>query len=65
MTFPTDYYGPFNVTKSNNRFFFKKTIADGDDFIQNTITPVANEIGSLNNEMKRVIIDKEHFSEPD
>ena len=63
--FLTGYNGTFNVTNSNNRFYFKKTITDGDDFIQTTIPPGAYEIESLNNEIRRIIIDEEHFSESD
>ena len=43
-------------------FYFKKTISD-DGFIQITIPPGAYEIESLNNEIKRIIIDKEYYTE--
>ena len=33
VTFLTGYNGIFNVTNSNNKFYFKKTIKD-EDFIQ-------------------------------
>ena len=63
VTFLTDYNGIFNVTNSNNKFYFKKTITDEDGFIQITIPPGAYEIESLNKEIKRMIIDEGHFSE--
>ena len=37
VTFLTGYNGIFNVTNSNKKFYFKKTKADGDDFIQISI----------------------------
>ena len=63
VTFLTGYNGIFNVTNSNNKFYFKKTITNEDRFIQITIPPGAYEIESLNNEIKRIIIDQEHFTE--
>ena len=63
ITFLTGYNGIFNVTNSNNRFYFKKTITNGDDFFQNTIPAGAYEFESLNNENKRIIIDEEHYTE--
>ena len=47
---------------SNNQFYFFKSISD-DDHIQITIPPGAYEIESLNNEIKRIIIDQEHYTE--
>ena len=57
VTFLTGYNGIFNVTNENNKFYFKKTISDDDGFIKITIPPGAYEIKSLNNEIKRIIID--------
>ena len=62
VTFLTGYNGIFNVTNENNKFCFKKTISD-DGFIKITIPPGAYEIESLNNEIKRIIIDEEHYTE--
>ena len=62
VTFLTGYNGIFNVTNSNNKFYFLKSITD-DDHIQITIPPGAYEIESLNNEIKRIIIDQEHYTE--
>ena len=63
VTFLTGYNGIFNVTNSFKKFYFKKTITDGDDFVQITIQPGADEIESLNNEIKKIFIDKGHHSE--
>ena len=52
VTVLTGFFGIFKVTNSNNKFYFKETITDGDDFIQITIPPGAYEIESLNNEIK-------------
>ena len=63
VTFLTGYNGIFNVTDKNNKFYFNKSITDKDGYIQITIPPGAYEIVSLNNEIKRNIIDEEHFTE--
>ena len=65
VTFLSVYNGIFNVTNSNNKFYFKKSITNRDDFIKIKIPPGAYEIESLNDEMKRIIIDEEHFTESD
>ena len=52
VAFLTGCNGVFNVTKSNIRFYFKKTNTDGDEFIQITIPQGAYEAESLNNEKK-------------
>ena len=62
VTFLTGYNGIFNVTTENNKFYFLKSITD-DDYIQITIPPGAYEIECLNNEIKRIIIDEEHYTE--
>ena len=62
VTFLTGYNGIFNVTNSNNKFYFLKSITD-DDHIKITIPPGAYEIKSLNNEIKRIIIDQEYYTE--
>ena len=63
VTFLTGYNGVLIVINSNNKFYFKKTITDAAGFIQITIPPGAYEIESLNNEIKRLMIDEEHFTE--
>ena len=65
VTFLTSYNGIFNITNSNDNFYFKKTVTDADDFIQNAIPLGAYEIEILNNEIKRSIIDEEDFNESD
>ena len=62
VTFLTGYNGIFNVTNSNNKFYFKKAIKD-EDFIPITISPGAYEIESLNNEIKRIIFEKSPYTE--
>ena len=63
VTFLTGYKGIFNVTNANNKFYFTKSITDKDGFIQITIPSGACEIESLNNEIKRIIIDEEHYTD--
>ena len=65
VTFLTSYNGFFNVTYSNKKFYFKKTLSGGDDFIQITMPPGAFETESLNNEIRRIIIDEEPFADLD
>ena len=62
VTFLSAYNGIFNVTNSNNKFYFFKSISD-DDHIQITIRPGVYEIEALNNEIKRIIIDEGHYTE--
>ena len=62
VTFLTGYNGIFNVTNSNNKVYFFKSITD-DDHILIIIPPGAYEIESLNNEIKRIIIDQEYYTE--
>ena len=62
VTFLSAYNGIFNVTNRNNKFYFKKSLID-EDFIQIRIQEGADEIESLNDEIKRIIIDKEHYTE--
>ena len=63
VTFLTGYNGIFNVTSSNNKFYFMKSITDEDGYIIITIPPGAFELENLNNEIKRIIIDEEHYIE--
>ena len=63
VTFLTVYNGIFNVTNSNNKFYFKKTIINQDGFIQITIPPGAYEIEALDKELKRINIEEEHYTE--
>ena len=52
VTFSTGYIGIFNVTNSNNKFYFEKQLID-EDFIENSIPEGAYGIESLNDEIKR------------
>ena len=63
VTFLSAYNGIFNVTNENNKFYFTKSITDDDGFIKITIPPGAYEIESLNNEIRRIIIDREYYTE--
>ena len=58
VTFLSAYSGIFNVTTSNNKFFFTKSITDDNHFTQTTISPGANEIESLDSEIKGIVLMK-------
>ena len=62
VTFLSAYNGIFNVTNRNNKFYFKKQLID-EDLIQIRIPEGAYEIESLDDEIKRIIMDKEHYTE--
>ena len=64
ITFLSAYNGIFNVTNSDNKFYFFKSISD-EDHIQITIRPGVYEIEALNNEIKRIIIDEGFYTEVD
>ena len=63
VTFLSAYNGIFNVTNSKNKFYFTKSITDDDHYIMITIPPGAYEIESLDDEINRIVIDYEHFTE--
>ena len=63
VTFLTVYNGIFNVTNSNNKFYFTKSVTDNDGYVIITIPQGSYEIESLNNEIKRIIMDGEHYIE--
>ena len=65
VTFLTAYNCIFIVINSNNKFYFRRTITDEDDFIQITIPPGAYEIESWNNGIRTIIMAEGHFSEND
>ena len=62
VTFLTAYNGIFNVKNSNDKFYFEKTLI-AEDFLQIRIPERAYEIENLNNEIKRILIEKEHYTE--
>ena len=64
VTFLSAYNGIFNVTNSNNKFYFKKAIKD-EVFIKIRIPPGAYEKESLDDEIRRIISEKGHYSESD
>ena len=65
VTFLSAYNGVFNVTDKDNKFNFANTISDKDGFIQISISPGAHEIESLNNEIRRIIIEWGYGTETD
>ena len=62
ITFLSGYNGIFNITNSNNKFYFTKSLSDEVCFIQKTIPTGAYEIESLNDEFKMNVIDKQHYT---
>ena len=63
VTFSTGYNGIFNVTDKGNKFYFLKSITDKDGYVQITNPKGSYEIESLNNGIKRIIIDEGHYTE--
>ena len=61
VTFLSAYNGSFNVTKSNKNFHFKKSLIEK-NIIQVTIPSSAWELESLNDEIKRNLHDKCHYT---
>ena len=61
IIFLTASNGIFNVTEKNNKFYFTKSITD-DGYIMITIPQGSYEIESLNDEIKRIIIDKNYYT---
>ena len=59
VTFHACYNGIFNVTNKNIKFYFLKSITDA-DHIQITIRQGIYEIESLNDEIRRIIINEGH-----
>ena len=55
----------FSMLQIQRYVFFKKSVTDGDDFIQITIPPGACESESLKNEIRRNIFDEEILTESD
>ena len=62
ITFLTVYNGIFNITDLDNKFYFKKVIQD-EDFILIRVPPGAYEIESLDDEIRRIIVHKGHYTE--
>ena len=62
VTFLSGYNGIFNVTSDNIKFYFTKSITDDDHYIMITISPGAYEIESLNDEIKRILINDLYYT---
>ena len=62
VTFLSGNNGIINMTNKNNKFYFKKNLFD-EDFIQIRIPEGAYEIESLNDEIKRILIDKDYYTQ--
>ena len=62
VTFLTGHNSIFIVSNKNNKIYFKKQLIE-EDFIQITIPQGAYEIESLNEKLKRIIIDTGYYSE--
>ena len=63
ITFLSAYNGIFNVTNEKNKFYFTKSITDDNHYTMISIPPGAYEIESLDDEIKRIVINDEHFSD--
>ena len=63
ITFLTGYNGIFNLTNSNNKSYFMKSIFDEDGFVQITIPPGAYKTEAIDKELKRILIGEDHFTE--
>ena len=63
VTFLPGYKGIFNVTSTDNKFFFLKSITDKVGYIQITKPPSAYGTESLNNEIKTIKIDVDQYTE--
>ena len=60
VTFLIGFNGIFIVTSKNNKIYIAKTISDEDGFIQLINRKGAYELESLNNKIKRIIVEEEH-----
>ena len=65
LTFLSVSNGIFNITNKNNKFYFSKSIIDDNRFQNITIPEGAYEIGSLDKEIKRIIISQGFFTSED
>ena len=63
VIFLTGYNGIFNVTDKNNKFYFIKSFSESSDVSVISISKGAYEIESLNDEIKRIIIEEGYFRE--
>ena len=63
VTFLSGYTGIFNATNTINKFYCTKSITDEDGFIEITRPLGAYEIESMNDEIKRIIIEEGQYTE--
>ena len=63
VTFLTGYNGIFNVSNKNNKFCFYENFSESSDWSVISISPGAYEIESLNNEIKRIVIEEGYFEQ--
>ena len=63
VTVLTGYNGIFNVTNTNGKLCFKKSFNESSDLSGFSISQGAYEIESLNNEIKRIVIEEGYFRE--
>ena len=65
VTFSIAYNGIFNVTTKTFKLNFAKSSTDEDGFIQITNPPRAHGLESLNDEIKKIFVPEEYFTEAD
>ena len=63
VTLLTVYKCIFNVTNSNDKFYFMRSITYEDGFVQITIPPGGYEIEAVDKESKMKINGEDHFTE--
>ena len=63
VTFLSGYNGIFDVTNKNKKLYFEKSFTDKVGFIQETFSPGAYELESLNDEGNRTIFGEVCFTE--
>ena len=61
----TGYNGIFRVTNKNNKLCFAKSISNEDSYIQVTIPQGAYELETLNDEIRKITVDEDYFTEAD
>ena len=64
VTFHACYNALFNITDKNNKFYFFKSISDG-NHTEISIKKGIYEIEALNDEIERVIINKGYYTDED
>ena len=62
LTFVTAYNGIFNITSTNNNFYFAISVPDENGLITVSIPAGAYEIENLSDEIPRIIVEAGHFT---